>query len=207
MRTEVIITGPFSGWVRKTKNSETYLKFLMTKFLTEEEGISEIELQNMWIIVANLFEVPVKNRNLSDFQLGLIQEEYVSKIIPGSRRNGKLWFYTSAPLINLILNPHEYYGLKLSGWLGKVLQSIQLLYRTVTKLKYPDSKFIGVGYKDKGSQTKNSTEKKARLEADAHYYLNKKLTVKPARFNLSGTELKAKLDLNLQQFTQRVVVL
>jgi hypothetical protein len=207
MRTEVIITGPFSGWVKKTRNSETYLKYLMTKFLTEEEGISEIELQNMWIIVADLLEKPPENRNLTDFQLGLIQEEYVGKIIPGKRRNGKQWFYSSAPITCLVLNPHEYYGLKCQEWLGRVLDSVQLLYREVTKLKYPDPKFIGVGYRDKGSQTKNSIEKKARLEADEAYYLSKKLLVRPARFNITGTELKAKLELNLQQFTQRVVVL
>lgn len=195
MENELIITG--YGPIRRTGQKEVYLRYLLGKFIYEETGISEQEILNFHLVLQDLIQIRPEQRKISELILGIISEEVIKYLSSGKKRGGMKWLPWNRILVNWLPDPFEYFGKKFQGE-NQNLDTVILRFKSVKKRTYPPARFIGVGYRDKGSRCLYPEEKKARQEAQIFYYLGQ-LEVREAVFCSPTTDVH-RLTENLSQF-------
>lgn len=133
------------------RQRSTVFEYLLGKWLYEGLENDE-ELQNLWMLLNYIFE----NASTEDFlgwtQMGLLHYmEILAKFCQPNAlpRSGNKWLPLERSFIYKLPTPRRYYSLKLDPNVQRWYLSIGT--RVKTKRKYPPRRFIGVGYKDKGT--------------------------------------------------------
>jgi len=193
--------------IRKGRSKLNYLKYLLSKY--SYEGIDSREVQNLWILLADLREQDRESIEISEFQIELAQLELIN--IERSQfqlpKGGKRFWAIERPIWNLLLPPEEYYGMKFQSHL-KWMDTLELKYVTAEKTRFPDAPYIGVGYRDKGARRKVNPGEKEVKQANAFYETKNEKVEKLTSFDiLTCRDYKFKLLLNCRQFSERLVIL
>lgn len=128
------------------------LKFLLGKWMYE--GVTKEEVIKIWILSSWILENSEKENFLGFSQLGLLllSRDFGKFLKPGKPRSGLKWIPIDDINLQYFPDAHTYYGWKGSQRIEVYLSKVR--YLEIEKSKYPPPKFIGVGYKDKGTQRK-----------------------------------------------------
>lgn len=148
METEVLCQ---KGTFPSRRQVAVGLKFLLGKWMYE--GVTEEETIQIWILSNWIFEHCGKEAFLGFTQLGLalLLKDLGRFLKPGEPRSGMKWIPIDGINLQFFPDPHTYWGWKLgSTWLSRCLGQVR--YLKIKKRRYPPPKFMGVGYKDKGSR-------------------------------------------------------
>lgn len=127
------------------------LIFLLSKW--KEEGLTIQEVEQIWLQTEDLQSRIRPGMNVRGITNWIISNLYseLSKIQPGLPKSGNQFVpMLFSGLEKLFHDSHTYYGKKGNNYLAK---TNIFSYRTQEKCSYPDEKYIGVGYKDKGTQS------------------------------------------------------
>jgi len=175
METEMFLTG-FDLNVNRMRRKFQYFQFILSKLAYE--GLNENESNNLWIMTQDFYSQ--RYPKLSELVLYQIQHEILKKGNLKVKRQGQKYWNISNQIRNLILGPHEYYGLKFDK-IGKFFSSVKLLYKIDKKTSFPPLPYIGVGYKDKGKMSDSSL--KAVKEANQFFHRSQNLIISSSRFS------------------------
>ena len=150
LETEVFIINPYR---KSPKLAVEVLRFLLSKY--RYEGINQDDLEQIWLLSETLFESlkgsqtarKINNQKIS-FLMPCLKMLDCNCVKKGSPRMIPFEFLGCS---DFFLTAHTYYGMKFSNFQVKVKKTIS--YKVDKKTEFPDQKFIGVGYKDKGTQS------------------------------------------------------
>ena len=147
MKTEVLCNK--GTWPTK-RQLGVGLKFLLGKWIYE--GVTEKEIEQIWILSNWILENSARENYLGFSQLGLLLliKDFGRYLKPGKPRSGMKILPIDHFNLKYFPDAHTYYGWKNGTTTKKYLS--QAGYLIVEKRKYPPPKFIGVGYKDKGTR-------------------------------------------------------
>jgi hypothetical protein len=176
MNTEMYLVGVSR---LKYKEKSLYVRYLISKLSYEKDGLTEEEQTNLWILLDLMLENDYCVPNFSNLQIVSIQDEILRKGKLNLLRQGQQFWNVSNVIRQIILPPHEYFGLKFSKH-GEKFRCIRMKYVISEKLRYPEKPYIGVGYKDKGKASKN----KEWLKANQTYYENQLLRISVSKFDI-----------------------
>lgn len=150
--TNLTVRGPTPEVFCKKRWITRELKVLLSKVSYEEQGLDQDEIILMQELFLRLTFYAEKDWNYMIWLAPLLAvQNLVYKIQPNqSRKNGlKMEFLAIGEAgRDMILSPHEYFGLKNQEFReGKA----RLIWKYPRKVKPPIERYIGVGYKDKGN--------------------------------------------------------
>lgn len=146
MNTELILDPNFQlSWRQK----RTVFRLFLSKAVYQK--ISDNELSFLWTLSLEFYD---RSRNQPFLGFSRIQLGYLLKTLRDYLVDGKIQrkgLVDNELVIDLILGPHQFYGLLGSKDVQFFLKDVRS-FAVLEKKKYPPQRFIGVGYKDKGSK-------------------------------------------------------
>jgi hypothetical protein len=126
-------------------------KFLISKLSYEAQGLDDGEVIAVTELALRLDDMASRDANYRSWIVPLkAVRPLLIELRPGqSRASGLKWKFMSLdlPATALILGPHEYFGLRSNKRTGQV----QVLWSYPRKRRPVTSRWMGVGYKDKGN--------------------------------------------------------
>lgn len=145
MKTELIL---IKGRV-SNRDLVRYLCFLLSKW--SYEGLTSDEVNQVWQICLWMRE-KTKLENFGGFNSTHIAllEESLRDIKAGIPRSGYKFLPINPILRIMIYTAHKYFGLKAQGYFNRLKGTFSSII--VEKRRWPPQRFIGVGYRDKGSR-------------------------------------------------------
>lgn len=172
------------GRIRRPRMKRNFFFFLLGKWMYQE-----IEFQEKFVLVeifSDMAEDP-KRYNLTGLEVEILQRDLIKEINAKEARPRSDILLRMSPLLRRLLpDAHTYFG-----WKGKekILfpEVSEIRFKSILVPKAPPERYIGVGYKDKGSRSANPVEKWARLEADRHYWTTRKV-VEETTFHYTDPE-------------------
>lgn len=135
----------------KRKDVPRELRFLFSKLVWEEEGLSEDELHIILDLYLRFLEMSCKDQNYRIWVKPLKEAKPIFEGLRSGQSKSKglknKFLMVDRSITGLILNPHAYFGMKHQSRIG----AAKLVSNPPRKRRLPPKRFIGVGYRDKGN--------------------------------------------------------
>ena len=125
-------------------------KFLLSKLSYEGEEFSEQNLEELNFLAMEIYNKGEKDVTWRKFskQISLLKDFQKNIIILTSKRNSKsCWYRFPRECLGMIQTEYAYFGLKNQ----KIFKDYSLIWRVRKIVKHPPHRYVGVGYKDKGT--------------------------------------------------------